>query len=129
MSGAKLSARGARAMLRAFGAEVRRRRLEQGLSLEAFGARADLTANFIGMIETGRKEASLSTVLKLACGLGCKPGELFDTETLSAAARTAGGLFDAIKTPAERKAVLKLLRALERLYSKPSRRSPRRAAK
>lgn len=129
MSGSKPLTTGARVLLRVFGTEVRRRRLEQGLSLEVFGARVDLTANFIGMIETGRKEASLSTVLKLACGLGCKPGELFDTETLSSAARAAGGLFDAIKTPAERKAVLKLLRALERLYVKRARRASRRAAK
>jgi transcriptional regulator with XRE-family HTH domain len=126
MSGSKPLTRAARAMLRAFGAEVRRRRLEQGFSLEAFGSRAALTANFIGMIETGRKEASLSTVLKLASGLGCKPGQLFDTGKMTAAALEAGTLFDAINTPEQRKAVLKLLRALERLYMRPAKRLPRR---
>lgn len=117
------------ALLRTFGAEVRRRRHAQDLSLEALGVRADLTANFIGTIENGKREASLSTVLKLASGLGCKPGQLFDADKMTAAAHEAGTLFDAINTSEQRKAVLKLLRALEQHYMRPAKRPPRRRAK
>jgi hypothetical protein len=48
---------------------------------------------------------------------------------MSAVADEVGSLFDAIKTPDERKAVLKLIRAVERLYSKPAKRLPHRRAK
>jgi transcriptional regulator with XRE-family HTH domain len=42
----------------AFGREVRRRRLAQGLTLDALSAVADLTANYIGSIEAGQLRRS-----------------------------------------------------------------------
>lgn len=55
----------------AFGREVRRRRLAQGLTLDALSAVADLTANYIGSIEAGQRDptrplASSSPSLRVA---------------------------------------------------------------
>ncbi len=60
--------------------EVRRRRHAQGLTLEALGAGSGLTPNYIGGIETGQRDPSLSTMRKLAAGLGAPLGELPEDE-------------------------------------------------
>ncbi len=59
-----------------FGREVRRRRVALGLTLEQLAERAGLTPNYIGTVENGRRDPSLSTVLSLAVGLGVPAGEL-----------------------------------------------------
>lgn len=64
-----------------FGAELRRRRHELNLSLEQFAERAGLTPNFIGSIEKGQRDPSLSTLTKLAQGLGISVRVLLGTET------------------------------------------------
>jgi transcriptional regulator with XRE-family HTH domain len=77
------------------GREIRRRRTARGMTLETLAERAGLTMNFIGSIEIGNRDPSLSSVLALAKGLGIMPSELFSTtEGLGTAAEEAGRLFD-----------------------------------
>jgi transcriptional regulator with XRE-family HTH domain len=95
-----------------FGREVRRRREALGLTLEQLAESSTLTPNYIGTIENGKRDPSLSTVISLARGLRIAPAELFGgIENLSPAATEAGRLFDA--APAEvQEAVLQILRAV-----------------
>ena len=97
-----------------FGKEVRRRREALGLTIEQLAERAGLTPNYVGTVETGRRDPSLSTVLALAKGLRIQPAELFGgLEALSPAAIEAGRLFEAA-SPEVQDAVLRLLRAVTR---------------
>jgi transcriptional regulator with XRE-family HTH domain len=59
-----------------FGAGVRRARVKRGFSQEAFAAHAGLDRSYYGAIERGEFNVSLSTLEKLAAGLGMKPSEL-----------------------------------------------------
>ena len=56
--------------------EVRRRRLALGLTLEQLAERSGLTPNYIGAVELGKRDPSLSTVLALARGFKVPPGEM-----------------------------------------------------
>jgi len=60
-----------------FGANVRRRRLALGLSLERFAELVGLTPNYLGTVECGRRDPSLSSIVTIAKGLDIEPGELF----------------------------------------------------
>ncbi|MCK6592035.1 MAG: helix-turn-helix transcriptional regulator [Polyangiaceae bacterium] len=81
------------------------------LTLEELAERAGLTPNYIGTIENGKRDPSLSTIASLAKGLGIAPGELFGTlPELSSAAEEVGGLFDKT-TPDVQGALLTILRA------------------
>src|SRR3954468_12797369 len=60
-----------------FGREVRRRRVALGLTLEQLAERSGLTPNYIGTIENGKRDPSLSTVMAIAAGLSVQAGELF----------------------------------------------------
>jgi len=95
-----------------FGAEVRRRREALGLTLEQLAERSGLTPNYIGGVETSKRNPSLSTVLGLAKGLRVPPGELLSgVKDLTPAALEAGRLFEA-SPPEVQDAVLRLLRAV-----------------
>ena len=95
-----------------FGREVRRRREALGLTLEQLAESSKLTPNYIGTIENGKRDPSLSTVVSLARGLRIAPAELFGgIEDLSPAATEAGQLFDAAP-PEVQEAVLQILRAV-----------------
>jgi transcriptional regulator with XRE-family HTH domain len=59
-----------------FGQEIRRRREALKLTLEKLAERAELTVGFVGSIENGRRDPSLSTIKKLAKGLGVPVGVL-----------------------------------------------------
>lgn len=59
-----------------FGARVRHRRLELGLSQEKLADAAGLHWTFVGQVERGRRNLSLHNLLKLARALGTDPGEL-----------------------------------------------------
>jgi transcriptional regulator with XRE-family HTH domain len=97
-----------------FGREIRRRRESLGMTLEQCAERANLTPNYIGTIENGVRDPSLSTVLALARGLRVPPAELFGgIPSLSPAATEAGLLFDAAP-PDVQDAVLQLLRSIAR---------------
>ena len=79
-----------------FGDEVKRRRASLGWTLEQLAERSGLSPNFVGTVENGRRDPSLSTVLALAKGLRVPPGELLGpVKELSPAAYDVGRTFDA----------------------------------
>ncbi|WP_245633182.1 helix-turn-helix domain-containing protein [Luteipulveratus mongoliensis] len=59
-----------------FGARVRARRHELGLSQEALADRGELHWTFVGQVERGQRNLSLHNILKIAAALGVDPGEL-----------------------------------------------------
>jgi transcriptional regulator with XRE-family HTH domain len=98
----------------AFGREVRRRRGALGLTLEQLAERSGLTPNYIGTVENGHRDPSLSTVLALAKGLGVSPGELIGgVGDLSSISTEAATLIETL-TPEVQSAMLELLRVLSR---------------
>jgi transcriptional regulator with XRE-family HTH domain len=95
-----------------FGRAVRKKRNALGLTLEQLAERANLTPNFIGTVENGQRDPSLSTVLALAKGLRTPVSELLGpVKDISADAVELGRLFDS--QPADvREAFLRVFRAL-----------------
>lgn len=63
-------------ILEVFGQNVRRLRLEQGLSQEQLADKAGLHRTYIGMIERAEKNITLCNIEKLANALGVKVSEL-----------------------------------------------------
>jgi transcriptional regulator with XRE-family HTH domain len=59
-----------------FGARVRARRTELGLSQERLAAVSGLHWTFVGQVERGRRNLTLHNILKLAAGLDVDPGQL-----------------------------------------------------
>lgn len=97
-----------------FGREIRRRREALGLTLEQLSEKAKLTPNYIGTIENGKRDPSLSTITSLAIGLRISPAELFGgIKDLSPSATEAGILFDGAP-PDIQSAVLQILRSCSR---------------
>jgi transcriptional regulator with XRE-family HTH domain len=83
------------ARLTEFGREVRRIREDIGLTQEQLAERSGLSSIYIGTIENGKRDPSLSTVYSLAKGLGIPTSELFGSlPSLSAGARETALLFD-----------------------------------
>lgn len=77
------------------GAEVRRRRTDLGLTIEELAIRSGLSANFVGTIENGHRDPSLSTLLALAKGLETSIRDLFPgDDNLSPLAMEIGRAFD-----------------------------------
>jgi len=67
----------------AFGAVVRTRRLEMGISQEALSSMASVERSHMGKIERGEHLPNLVLILRLAQALEIRPGELVDaTEDL-----------------------------------------------
>jgi transcriptional regulator with XRE-family HTH domain len=62
--------------LQTFGARVRERRHELGLSQEALGDVSGLHWTFIGQVERGRRNISLHNLLRLAVALEIDPSQL-----------------------------------------------------
>jgi transcriptional regulator with XRE-family HTH domain len=97
-----------------FGREVRRRREAQRMTLEDLAERSGLTPNYIGTIENGKRDPSLSTIEALAKGLGVKPGELVGSvPEISTAGEEMGRLFDEA-SPDVQNAILMILRGTAR---------------
>ncbi len=97
-----------------FGRAVRKKRKALGLTLEQLAERARLTPNFVGSVENGQRDPSLSTVLALAKGLHTPAGELLGPEKeVSADALELGRLFDAQSAEVQ-EAFLRVFRALPR---------------
>lgn len=97
-----------------FGNTVKRRREALGLTLEQLAERAGLSPNYIGTVENGRRDPSLSTVLALAKGLRVPPGELLGpVKDLSAEAYEVGRQYDAAPEDAQ-DLVMRLLRLVGR---------------
>ena len=79
-----------------FGREIRRRREALGMTLEQLAESSKLTPNYIGTIENGLRDPSISVVCSIARGLGVSPSELFGGRTaMSALGHEGGRLFDA----------------------------------
>lgn len=86
----------------AFGGEIRRRRIAHGLTLEQLAERAGLTPNYVGSVEIGRRDPSLSTVLALARGLELEPGDLLGaSREISAPALEAAQLVESMPVEAQ----------------------------
>ncbi len=84
------------------------------MTIEQLAERSGLTPNYIGTIEGGQRDPSLSTVLALARGLSVAPGELVGgIARLSPQALEAATLFDGAASDVQ-DAVLRLLRVLPR---------------
>lgn len=98
----------------AFGDEIRRRREALGWTLEQLAERSKLSPNYIGTVENGRRDPSLSTVLALAKGLRVAAGELLGpVKDLSPAAYDVGRQFDAASEDVQ-ELVVRLLRVIGR---------------
>lgn len=62
---------------RAFGDRMRELRKRQGeMSQDALARETDIHPTSIGRLERGGREPKLTTILRLAQGLGVEPGEL-----------------------------------------------------
>jgi len=62
----------------AFGKVLRRLRRQRGLTQEQLGLESDLRRTYVSLLELGRQQPSLTTILKLATALGEPPGNLVD---------------------------------------------------
>ncbi len=61
-----------------FGARIRKRRLELGLSQEALAEYASLHRTYIGAVERGERNISLNSILRIAAALDLDPGTLLE---------------------------------------------------
>ena len=68
-----------------FGTAVRAKRKERGLTLEQLSERTRITPNYLGRVENGKADPSLSVVMAIANALKVKVGELVDGRTREAA--------------------------------------------
>ena len=84
------------------------------MTLEELAERAGLSPNYIGTVENGRRDPSLSTVLALAKGLRVPPGELLGpVKELSSEAYDIGRQYDAAPEDAQ-DLVVRLFRVVAR---------------
>jgi transcriptional regulator with XRE-family HTH domain len=60
----------------AFGRVLRQLRLEAGLTQEKLGFEANLRRTYISMLELGQQQPTLTTIFKLAKGLGRSANDL-----------------------------------------------------
>jgi transcriptional regulator with XRE-family HTH domain len=100
--------------VKAFGREVRRRRLALNITLETLGEAAGLGGNYISEIEAGSRRPrglSLDAAFRLADGLGVELPELLGFQGLSGTGIEAGRIVSTLG-PKLRIAVLALLRSI-----------------
>jgi transcriptional regulator with XRE-family HTH domain len=64
--------------LEAFAANVKRLRIQQGITQEALAERAGLHMTDIARIETLRRDPGVKVVAKIACGLDVPAAALFE---------------------------------------------------
>lgn len=64
------------AILKSFGKQVREKRLERGLSQERLGQLAKVHRTYIGMIERGEKNITLTNIEKISKALKVKMSDL-----------------------------------------------------
>ncbi len=78
-----------------FGRVVRRMRKELGLTQMQLAGRAGVSSIYLGTIENGRRDPSVSTIVSLARGLGVSVPELLGPPpTLSPVGRAMANLFE-----------------------------------
>lgn len=63
-------------LFKATGVAIKKLRQEKGLSLNIFAFENDLQKSLISRLENGHNEAKLSSIWKIAQGLGIKPSDL-----------------------------------------------------
>ena len=66
-----------------FGTNVRRVRMERGITLEAFADAVGLAYSYVGEIERGRRNPTLGVVERMAAALGTKPQALLEDPAAS----------------------------------------------
>lgn len=71
-------------LARVFGENVKRRRLELHLTQVDLASKIGTPQPYISAIEDGKRIPNLSTVAKIAEGLGIPPSHLLSTEALAA---------------------------------------------
>lgn len=62
--------------------QLRLRRLQAGLTLEALADSAGISTSFLAYLETNKKKPSLATVAKLATALGIPVSELLNEKAV-----------------------------------------------
>jgi transcriptional regulator with XRE-family HTH domain len=62
--------------LKLFGAEIKRRRLELGISQEELASLCDLHRTYVGSVERGERNISLCNIISISNALKCKPSVL-----------------------------------------------------
>ncbi|QLB42588.1 helix-turn-helix transcriptional regulator [Mannheimia pernigra] len=62
----------------AFGRAIRQLRKQKNLSQEELGFEADLQRIYVSKLELGQQQPSITTIFKLAKGLGCSATELIE---------------------------------------------------
>lgn len=62
----------------AFGQILRELRVEKGLTQEELGFEAGIRRTYVSILELGQQQPSLSTILKLASGLGVSAAEFIE---------------------------------------------------
>jgi transcriptional regulator with XRE-family HTH domain len=70
------------AQIRQFGLEVKRRRMDLGLTQEEFAGLSGLHRTYISGIERGDRNPTLDIILRLALALSCAPGDLLPRESI-----------------------------------------------
>jgi transcriptional regulator with XRE-family HTH domain len=102
------------AQLENFGQEVRRRRQALNLTLEELAQTSGLTPNYIGSVELGKRDPSLSTIDSLAKALRVPVGEfLGGSRELTPAGLEAAILYDGAPTEIQA-AITAILRSTSR---------------
>lgn len=69
----------------AFGQRLRELRAASGMSQDALAQATDIHPTAIGRMERGAREPRLTTILRLARGLGVPPGELVNLPSIDPA--------------------------------------------
>ena len=62
-----------------FGKQVRKLRLERGLSQEKLAELANLHRNYVGGVERGERNIAIINIVALARGLRVRPAKLLET--------------------------------------------------
>jgi transcriptional regulator with XRE-family HTH domain len=62
-----------------FGKQIRKLRLQRGLSQEKLAELADLHRNYVGGVERGERNIAIINIVRLARALKVKPGKLMET--------------------------------------------------
>jgi transcriptional regulator with XRE-family HTH domain len=65
------------------GQNIRRLRLERGLTQEQLAFEADLDLTYVGGIERGRRNPSLLVMARIAAALGSTPKSLLNSNNLA----------------------------------------------
>lgn len=65
-------------VVHSFGLAVRKLRKAKGLTQEQLGFEADIQRIYVSKLELGQQQPSLTTIFKLAKGLGCSATDLIN---------------------------------------------------